>query len=118
VWDMIGDSALNIRQEGHSIAGAPEVVTRVWGVAKELGYGKYFLDESMGGITDDHWPLLRKGLRVIDVIDINYCADGARGCDGEATNLHHSQGDTIDRISAKSLQIIGDVALTLVMKLQ
>lgn len=117
VWDMIGDKALNIRQEGHSISNAPEVVSRVWGVAKELGYGKYFVDESTGGITDDHLPLIRKGLRVIDVIDINYCSDGDPNCnDGMATNLHHTIGDTIEQISAKSLKIIGDVALTLVTR--
>ena len=116
VWDMIGDKALNIRQEGHSISAAPEVVSRVWGVAKELGYSKYFLDESTGAITDDHVPLIRKGLRVIDVIDINYCSDGASNCDGAATNLHHTTGDTIDQISAKSLKVIGDVALTLVTR--
>lgn len=116
VWDMIGDKALNIRQEGHSITGAPEVVSRVWAVAKELGYGKHFLDESQSGITDDHLPLLRKGLRVIEVIDINYCSDGAAACDNAATNLHHTHGDTMEQISARSLKIIGDVALTLVTR--
>ena len=116
VWDMIGDKALNIRQEGHSIAGAPEVVSRVWAVAKELGYSKYFLDESTTQITDDHVPLIRRGLRVIDVVDINYCSDGASACDGAATNLHHTTGDTMEHVSAKSLKIIGDVALTLVTR--
>jgi glutaminyl-peptide cyclotransferase len=117
VWDMIGDKALNIRQEGHSITGAPEVVSRVWNVAKELGYGKYFLDESQSGITDDHVPLLRKGLRVIDVIDIDYCSDGASSCSAGSPNyLHHTMGDTMEQISARSLKIIGDVALTLVTR--
>ena len=116
VWDMIGDKTLNIRQEGHSVSGAPEVVSRVWAAAKELGYGKYFLDEATSGITDDHVPLIRKGLRVIDVIDINYCSDGATACDGAATNLHHTTGDTMEYISAKSLKIIGDVALILVTR--
>lgn len=117
VWDMIGDKFLNIRQEGHSISGAPEVVTRVWGVAKELGYGKYFLDESQSGITDDHVPLLRKGLRVIDVIDINYCSNDDPNCTSSSpTNLHHTTGDTMQHISARSLKIIGDVALTLVTR--
>jgi glutaminyl-peptide cyclotransferase len=117
VWDMIGDKALNIRQEGHSIAGAPEVVSRVWSVAKELGYGKYFVDETQGGITDDHLPLLRKGLRVIDVIDIDYCSDGASTCSAGSPNfLHHTMGDTMEQISARSLKIIGDVALTLVTR--
>ena len=116
VWDMIGDKFLNLYQEGHSLTGAPEVVSRVWATAKELGYDKYFLDETTTAITDDHYPFIRKGLRVIDVIDINYCSDGATNCDGQPTNLHHTHGDTIENVSAKSLQIVGDVALTLVTR--
>lgn len=117
VWDMIGDKSLQVYQEGHSVNAAPEVVSRVWGVAKELGYDRYFIAEARSGITDDHIPFIRKGLRVIDVIDINYCSDGSSSCDGDTSrNLHHTQQDTIDQISAKSLQIVGDVALTLVMR--
>ena len=116
VWDMVGDAALQFYQEGHSLNSAPEVVSRVWGVAKELGYEKYFIPEARAGITDDHVPLIRKGLRVIDVIDIDYCADGGTNCAGDARQLHHTQGDTIDRVSAKSLQIVGDVALTLLTR--
>ena len=117
VWDMIGDASLQLLQEGHSITGAPEVVSRVWGVAKELGYQRFFQSEAMSPITDDHVPFIRKGLRVIDVIDIDYCLDGSTGCGGDPTrNLHHTQGDTMDRISAKSLQVVGDVALTLVTR--
>ena len=117
VWDMIGDKALNIYQEGHSVSAAPEVVSRVWGVAKELGYDRYFVPEARGGITDDHLPFIRKGLRVIDVVDINYCSDGSSNCDGDTgRNLHHTQQDTIEHVSAKSLQIVGDVALTLITR--
>lgn len=116
VWDMIGDANLQLYQEGHSVSAAPEVVTRVWSTANELGYSKYFLREAMGAITDDHLPLIRKGLRVIDVIDIDYCSDGGVQCVGTERQLHHTHGDTIDRISARSLQIVGDVALTLVTR--
>jgi glutaminyl-peptide cyclotransferase len=117
VWDMIGDAGLQIFQEGHSLNAAPEVVARVWGVAKEFGYEKHFIAEARPAITDDHLPLIRKGLRVIDVIDIDYCVDGGTSCGGDATrNLHHTHGDTIERLSAKSLQIVGDVALTLVTR--
>ena len=117
VWDMIGDKALNIYQEGHSVGAAPEVVSRVWGVAKELGYDRYFIADARSGITDDHLPFIRKGLRVIDVIDINYCSDGSTNCDGDTSrNLHHTQQDTIEHVSAKSLQIVGDVALKLVTR--
>jgi glutaminyl-peptide cyclotransferase len=116
VFDMIGDANLQIYQEGHSVEGAPEVVSRVWAMAKELGYARYFITENRGGITDDHLPLLRKGLRVIDVIDLDYCADGRTNCIGTDRNLHHTQSDTIERISAQSLQIVGDVALALVTR--
>lgn len=116
VFDMIGDKALQIYQEGNSINGAPEVVSRVWAAAKELGYEKAFLPEAGGPITDDHMPFLRQGLHVIDVIDIDYCSDGGTNCGSDARNLHHTTGDTMIQISAKSLQIVGDVALTLVTK--
>jgi len=116
LFDMIGDAGLQIYQEEHSVNAAPEVVARVWAVAKELGYSKYFLSEAQGAVTDDHVPLIQRGLRVIDVIDTDYCSDGGTGCQGTERNLHHTQGDTIDRVSARSLQIVGDVALTLLTR--
>jgi hypothetical protein len=112
LFDMIGDAALQIYQEEHSVNAAPEVVSRVWALAKELGYEQYFIPQVKTAITDDHVPLIRKGLRVIDVIDIDYCSDGSTDC--AETNLHHTHGDTIERLSAKSLQIVGDVAVSLV----
>jgi glutaminyl-peptide cyclotransferase len=114
LWDMIGDAYLDIEQETNSINQAPEVVTRVWQTAADLGYGKYFLSRAYGAITDDHVPLLRKGLRVIDVIDINYGPPDSFG--NPFPNYHHTMQDTIDKVSAKSLQIVGDVAVALVTK--
>jgi glutaminyl-peptide cyclotransferase len=117
LFDMIGDRSLQIYQETYSVNAAPEVVARVWGTAKELGYSKHFISEVKGPVTDDHLPLIRKGLRVIDVIDYDYCLDGGIDCNGDTSrNLHHTMQDTIDKISAKSLQIVGDVALTLLTR--
>ncbi len=107
LWDMIGDRDLRIPQELNSARAAPEVVQRVWSVANELGYGGVFVPETGEAVTDDHLPLIRKGLRVIDVIDLDYTS-----ATGE--NYHHTPNDTLDKISAASLQIVGDVALTLV----
>lgn len=103
VWDMIGDADLRIPYEGHSFQRAPEVVARVWQTAADLGYGGIFVQESAGPVTDDHLPLLNAGLRVIDVIDLVYPA-------------HHTQQDTMDKISARSLSIVGDVATALVTR--
>lgn len=114
LFDMIADRSLQIYQETNSVNAAPEVVSRVWAAAKELGYEKTFLSEVRTAITDDHLPLIRKGLRVIDVIDIDYCSDGGINCEGDSRQLHHTMQDTIENISARSLQVVGDVALTLV----
>jgi glutaminyl-peptide cyclotransferase len=107
LFDMIGDANLEINQEGHSLSRAPEVVRRVWQTAADLGYSKYFIPTDGGPITDDHVPLLNAGLRVIDVIDFSW-----RLPDGQ--NYHHTTMDTAEKLSTKSFQIVGDVAITLI----
>jgi len=98
LWDMIGDKDLLIKQEQISVAEAPEVVRRVWDQAKELRHDDVFVDQPTAfAITDDHVPLLKAGLRVIDVIDLDY-------------PYHHKPSDTLDKISARSLSIVGEVA--------
>lgn len=112
LWDMIADADLNIMQEAKSVQSAPEVVNRVWQKAKDMGYDKYFIPQVGQDVTDDHVPFLEKGFRMIDVIDLDY---GPLGPDGQAhPNYHHTLGDTMEHISAKSLQIVGDVALGLI----
>ncbi|MFL5639619.1 MAG: M28 family peptidase [Gemmatimonadaceae bacterium] len=103
LWDMIGDKDLRIPYEMNSFQQAPEVVSRVWQTAADLGYGDVFVQESGGPVTDDHIPLLNAGLRVIDVIDLTYPS-------------HHTPQDTMDKISARSLAIVGDVAAALVTR--
>jgi glutaminyl-peptide cyclotransferase len=113
LWDMIADKDLNILQESHSLSAAPEVVSRVWQRAADLGYSRYFLPTGGYEVTDDHVPLIERGLRVIDVIDLDY---GPPTPDGHASpSYHHTLQDTIDKISQQSLQIVGDVALSLLM---
>jgi hypothetical protein len=102
LWDMIGDRDLQIYQEINSIEHAPEVVTRVWSTAAELGYQNVFIPQQKYQVTDDHMPLVRKGLRVIDVIDLDY------------QPYHHTPEDTFDKVTAQSLKIVGDVAVALV----
>lgn len=114
LWDMIGDADLEIPQEGYSVERAPEVVSRVWETAAKLGYQRYFPPRVGMSITDDHIPLLDKGLRVIDVIDIDYL--GAPG--GSKPNYHHTPDDTLDKVSARSLKIVGDVAYSLILGAQ
>ena len=73
----------------------------MWQAAEELGYGDIFVAQAKWTLTDDHVPLLRKGLRVIDVIDYDF-------------PQHHTPRDDLSAVSARSLQVAGDVAVTLV----
>jgi hypothetical protein len=101
VWDMIGDRDLRIYQEGYSVAQAPEVVDRVWRTAADLGYERFFRPTVGNTVLDDHVPLQEAGVRAIDVIDFDYPP-------------WHTTDDTIDKVSAESLQVVGEVALALV----
>ncbi len=106
VWDMIGDRDLELYQEGYSAAAAPEVVDRVWVRAAALGYGRIFRASVRHTVIDDHVPLQEVGVRAIDVIDFDY--------GGSDNPYWHTTEDTLDKVSAESLQIVGEVALAVV----
>jgi glutaminyl-peptide cyclotransferase len=103
LFDLIGDKDLQIYQEGNSLVGAPEVVQLVWDTAKDLGYGGYFIASPRHTLIDDHLELQKAGIRAIDVVDFDYPA-------------WHTQYDTIDKVSAASLQVVGDVAVALIRR--
>jgi hypothetical protein len=103
LFDLIADKDLQIYQEGNSLVGAPEVVELVWETAKDLGYAGYFIASPRHTLIDDHLELQKVGIRAIDVVDFDYPA-------------WHTQYDTIDKVSAASLQVVGDVAVELVRR--
>jgi Zn-dependent M28 family amino/carboxypeptidase len=103
LFDLIGDKDLQIYQEGNSVVGAPEVVELVWDTAKDLGYSGYFVSSPRHTLIDDHLELQKAGIRAIDVVDFDYPA-------------WHTPYDTIDKVSAASLQVVGDVAVELVRR--
>jgi glutaminyl-peptide cyclotransferase len=101
LFDMVGDKDLQFYQEGYSMAAAPEVVQRVWQTADRLGYSGVFIPRAGQTLIDDQVPLQHAGIRAIDVIDFDF-------------PYHHTTEDTIDKVSAQSLQIVGDVAVALI----
>ena len=101
LFDMVGDKDLRLPREGYSVTGAPDVVGLVWDMARRLGLQGTFADAEMGPITDDHYALQQAGIRAIDLIDIDY-------------PWHHTPEDTLDKVSAASLQIVGDVAMAVI----
>jgi Zn-dependent M28 family amino/carboxypeptidase len=102
--DMIGDSDLDIIQESGSSGSLNALV---WKTAKELGYGSHFLDQS-GAVEDDHTPFLARGVNAIDLIDFDY---------GPQNAYWHTDQDTMDKLSAGSLGIVGNVLVQVLKKL-
>ena len=96
--DMIGDKDLDILRESQS---TDWLVALVRQAVKKYRYERYFFKNS-GQIEDDHLPFLRRGVPSIDIIDLDY---------GPNNSYHHTNKDTMDKISADSLTIDGDVFL-------
>jgi len=94
--DMIGDRDLHIRREGYSTSWLTDAV---WAAAKRLKQTDAFLDIATQ-IEDDHVPFLDAGVAALDIID-----------GPEDYPPWHTAGDTLDKVSARSMQTVGDVLL-------
>jgi glutaminyl-peptide cyclotransferase len=92
--DMIGDRDLVIRRDAVSTRW---LVDLVWNAAARIGHGGVFSNEETS-IDDDHVPFLSAGVAAVDIIDLDYPA-------------WHTAADTLDNVSPRSLQIVGDVVL-------
>ncbi len=92
IVDMIGDANLNIYLEKNSNVA---IRTEIWNTAASLGYGNIFINEEKFSMLDDHTPFLERNIPAVDIIDFDY--------------LHwHTTQDTPDKVSAESLQAVGD----------
>jgi glutaminyl-peptide cyclotransferase len=103
--DMIGDKDLGILEDTNS---SRSLLRLVWQTANDLGYGKYFLDLATP-MEDDHMPFVRKGVNALDLIDFDYGPNNA---------YWHDEKDTIDKVSAHSLEVVGNVLVAVLRKLQ
>jgi len=96
--DMIGDKDLDIQRESASTGWLVDLVRQA---AHKFGYDRYFF-QTEEAVEDDHLAFLDRGVASIDVIDLDY---------GPNNSYHHTAQDTLDKISARSLTIDGDVFL-------
>ncbi|MBI4752113.1 MAG: M28 family peptidase [Acidobacteria bacterium] len=97
--DMVGDKDLVIPREMQS---SPWMADAIVVSAQQLGYGAHF-SRATHYIDDDHLPFLQAGIPAIDLIDFEY--------GGPDNPYWHTEEDTLDKISPKSLKIVGDTVL-------
>jgi len=94
--DMIGDKNLTLRREQKSTRWLKDAI---WGAAKKLGHSSVFMDEETD-VQDDHDEFLKEGVPSVDIIDLDYPEWHNQVC-----------CDDLTKVSARSLQIVGDVLL-------
>ena len=98
VMDMIGDADLNIDRDTNS---APWLLDLIYSAAERGGYQSHFYARQ-GPFEDDHLPFVKRGVPSADVIDLDY---------GYNNVFHHTPQDTVDKLSPRSLEIVGNTIL-------
>ncbi|MEL6923301.1 MAG: M28 family peptidase [Bacteroidota bacterium] len=104
--DMVGAKNARFPKEGYSRQFAPQVVKKVWGLAKKLGYSNYFPDENVDPITDDHYfvnTIAR--IPTVDIINL------PKGSTTGFVPHWHTQDDTMDAIDKRTLRTVGQLLL-------
>ncbi len=96
--DMMGGRDLTLDRESNS---TPWLMDALWKSAKKLGFERNFPNRP-NPIEDDHIPFLEAGVPSADLIDLNHYAE---------QGWWHTREDTLDKTSARSLQVVGDVLL-------
>lgn len=99
--DLVGDADPSFPVEANSAELAPLVVRKVWRTAARLGYGDVFPERVGPRLGDDHLPLNQAGLPTVDVIDFDY-------------PYWHTLQDTPERLSAATLEMVGEVVAELI----
>ena len=94
--DMMGYAKLELGRDTMSTRWLQDII---WQTGRELGYTKVFVDRPEGVGGDDHEPFLRVGIDSVDLIQLNDYP------------FWHTPQDTIDKISAQSMKIVGDTVL-------
>ena len=103
--DMIGDRELGVARETGSDRSLQDFIARAAG---QLGYGKYFFQYA-SEIIDDHVPFIQAGIPAVDVVDARY---GRMGPQFDSMGeFHHSNTDTMDKVSQRSLEVVGRTIL-------
>lgn len=108
--DMVGVENAEFRREYHSDREAKFVVDLVWDTASDMGYGSVFIDEPGGAITDDHY-FVNKYAKIpsIDIIHLDPNSKNRSFFDH-----WHTINDNMEHVDKQSLQIVGDVLMTVV----
>jgi len=103
--DMIGYKNLSVAREMGSSRSLQNYIAQA---ANQLGYAQYFFRYD-ANITDDHESFIQVGIPAVDVVDAEYGRTGA-GFDSMG-EFHHTNADTMDKVSQHSFEVVGRTIL-------
>jgi glutaminyl-peptide cyclotransferase len=103
--DLVGGKNLHLSKEGNS---TKSFAAEIWKTGQGLGYGDVFETQEVGAISDDHLSFISRGVPTVDIIDLDF----------SDVPYWHTPQDTLDKISPKSLAIVGHTILESVNELQ
>lgn len=104
--DMVGGSNATFTREGTSRYFAPDILSKVWKIAQQMGYHAYFKDMETDPITDDH--LYVNQIAKIPMIDIiEYNKQTSTGFNP----YWHTLNDNMSNINKNTLEVVGKVTL-------
>ena len=106
--DMVGGNECSFLKEAFSMMYANSVVDKIWSTAKRLGYDNYFVDQTGGGITDDHIQVNKVGIPCADII-----ASDVQGrlC---FPMTWHTKNDNIQNINVNTLKAVGQTLMAVI----
>ncbi len=110
--DMVGAKNATFYKEEISMTYASEAVNKLWGDAQHLGYGNYFVDQKMGGMTDDHKYV--NELAQVPCLDIIHYEMNVASGRGEFFKHHHTTTDDINTIDKNTLKAVGQTLLEII----
>lgn len=105
--DMVGDRNLTVTIPRNS---SPPLVAEAFAAARAEGVRRNF-QLYPAHILDDHVPFLERGVPAINLIDFQFGSEPGRN------DYWHSPEDTLDKLSAESLDIVGRVTARMVGQL-
>jgi len=107
IVDMVGDRDLKLTIPVNSDGN---LVGLLEDCARKLGWETY-VGRYPGEILDDHVPFLAAGIPAIDVIDFQYGSGPGRN------DYWHTPADSLEHVSARSLEVVGRLVLCMVERL-
>ena len=111
--DMVGARNTKFPKEAVSMNFAPQIVNKVWALGQELGYGRFFSNETTGAVTDDHFFVNTVAkIPMIDIIGM----PKPPGTNNSFGRHWHTHNDDLEVIDIRTLRAVGQTMLAMIYR--